>query len=100
MSGITEFIRDPTIIIDDQIVTGVAKLNLEHGDILLVHCPSNTKDQHAKLVVASFREWLRQNAFADVRVLCVLGETQLDVLDESRMQSYGWVREKGYARCK
>ena len=89
-------IQPPTIIIDKSIVEDVAKLELCEGDIMLVRCPKGTPDDEAQTVVKTFREWTRQAGFPGIRILCVLGDTQVTQLDEARMLSYGWVRDKGY----
>lgn len=92
-------IQPPTIVIDKSIVEDVAKLRIEEGEIMLVRCPAGTKDEEAQLIVKSFRAWTREAGFPGIRILCVLGDTQVSQLDEARMLSYGWVREKGYSTC-
>ena len=86
----------PTIVIDKSIVEEVQKLQIAEGDIMLIRCPANTPDDEAKTVVQSFREWTRQCGCPGIRLLCIIGDTQIDALDEARMLQYGWVREKGY----
>lgn len=93
-------IKPPTIVIDRSIVEEVQKLQIAEGDIMLIRCPEHTPDEEAKLIVSSFREWTRQAGCPGIRILCVLGNTLIEHLDEARMLSYGWVREKGYGTCK
>lgn len=96
---IAPYLKSPTIVISKEIVEEVQKLQIAEGDIMLIRCPQHTPDDQASLIVKSFREWTRQAGCPGIRILCVLGDTQIEGLDETRMQSYGWVREKGYA-CK
>ena len=93
-------LKPPTIVIDRSIVEEVAKLQIAEGDIMLVRCPEGTPDAEAKMIVQSFREWTRQAGCPGIRILCILGNTQIEQLDEARMLSYGWVREKGYGTCQ
>jgi hypothetical protein len=96
----SSLIQPPTIMIDKSIVEDVAKLHIENGDIMLVRCPQGTKDEEAQLIVKSFRRWTQECGFPGIRILCVLGDTQVSQLDEARMLSYGWVRDKGYTKCQ
>ena len=81
------------ITISKDVVEEVSKLQIEHGDVLLLRIPENKSDI-AQAVHNSFRQWLSSYGFSDVRLLVITGETKIEAMSELDMANCGWVRRK------
>jgi hypothetical protein len=93
-SPIIHAVPSHEIRIDKAVVEEIAKLQLTHGDILVLRVHAKTEPTLATTIVQSFRQWLRGYGFDDIRVLLIVGDTHVEALSEAQMAEYGWVRRK------